>query len=275
MIIVHIKGGLGNQMFQYAFGRALEKTLGIVVKFDISDYPRQNLRTFGLTHFNTHLSLASTEEIQRLKYPFGIISKIQRFLSAKVLRKFNIGFDKTLLCPKDHTYIDGYFNSYKYFESLSPLLLVEFTPAQPLSKEAARIESIITSTSHTVSIHIRRGDYIAHKATSSLEYYTHAITYMQEKMEDPAFFVFSDDITWVKEHLVIPHAVYVSDNTIHDFEEVILMSKCSNHIISASTFSWWGAWLNTYNAKIVIAPREWPLQKGHEKDILPPSWITL
>jgi hypothetical protein len=158
----------------------------------------------------------------------------------------------------------------------------EFTLKEPLSAISQEYTNKILDTKNAVSIHIRRGDYVLNTSTNkhhgvcNLDYYEAAVEYIREKIESLTFFIFSDDIAWVKENLKLDNAVFVSSPEIKDYEELILMSKCKHNIIANSSFSWWGAWLNQNPDKIVIAPRQWTTKKtADELDILPKSWIQI
>jgi hypothetical protein len=136
---------------------------------------------------------------------------------------------------------------------------------------------------NAVSLHVRRGDYVKNPKTTathglcSLDYYHTAIRYIYETVEQPYFFIFSDDMAWVKEHLKIDAPCqYVDHNQGKEsFNDMHLMSLCKHHIIANSSFSWWGAWLNSSPEKIVIAPNKWFANQNNIKDLLPNDWVTL
>ena len=136
----------------------------------------------------------------------------------------------------------------------------------------------VLSECNTVSIHIRRGDYKKYNFFLPISYYERAIEYIKNKIEDPIFLVFSDDIQWVKTHVKFEDEVFfVSQEKLEDYEELILMSKCKHNIIANSSFSWWGAWLNTNDKKIVIGPNRWfdTIGKNAGYNIMPSEWIRL
>ncbi|MDE2188786.1 MAG: alpha-1,2-fucosyltransferase [Patescibacteria group bacterium] len=294
MIIINLKGGLGNQLFQYAAGRALslrqENKTGIKVpiKLDITGYGKDNgidtVRRYSLEPFNTRASIANRDEIRRLKYPFGVVSKGWRFFKAKILRQFNTGFVPRIFNTKGPIYLDGFFQTEKYFLDTEKEIRSDLTLKNPFSVKAQGISAQIEKTVNSVSIHVRRGDYVTdaktnqHHGTCGHEYYSKALEYIASKIgTDFTVFVFSDDIEWVNKNLPLPYpAVYVSSPDIPDYEELILMSQCHNHIIANSSFSWWGAWLNPHADKIVVAPKQW-VRTGKDamKDIVPNSWIRL
>jgi hypothetical protein len=288
MIIVKLKGGLGNQLFQYAMGRKLSILNRDELKFDIGAsaevFQKNTAREYKLGYFNTKGTPATADEVRRLKYPFGIISKAWRAFTFWGLKIHNIDYHPEYLKKKGNVYLDGFWQSEKYFLDIREALLEELTLKNTMTAKAKKVESDIETAEHPVSIHIRRGDYVLDPGTNkwhgnicSLEYYAKAIELITDKVTHPTFFVFSDDIEWVKENLKCPQPViYVSQYGLEDYEELILMSKCHHHIIANSSFSWWGAWLNRYKGKTVIAPPKWTnVVPNKNPNILPPKWITL
>jgi hypothetical protein len=286
MIIVNLKGGLGNQMFQYALGRTLALQNNDTLKLEIEGLDRANqtgdiYRAFGLGHFNIEKNIATASEVQTLKYPYGTLSKGLRWFNFKVLRKTHIVFEPAVLRWTGDIFLDGYWQSPRYFADNRDTLLSEFTLVSPLPPAGATFASQMQSTV-SVSIHVRRGDYIknprvlAEFGVCSLEYYATAIARIKSIHPNPTFFVFSDDMAWVKENLPVgDSAVFVSDATITDYQELILMSKCEHNIIANSSFSWWGAWLNQNPNKIVVTPTPWFESAAWDKDLIAESWIKL
>ncbi len=288
MIIVKLKGGLGNQLFQYAMGRKVAKLAFADLKLDIGASPemfqKNTARNFKLDFFNIKASIATEEEVKKLKYSFGILSKAYRAFLFWGLKVHNIDYHPEYLKKKDNVYLDGFWQSEKYFLDIREELLSELTPKNQISAKAKKIENDIETAENPISIHIRRGDYVSDPGTNKWhgnicppEYYYKAIEIMTEKYVHPSFFVFSDDIEWVRENIKCPQPViYVSQYDLDDCEELILMSKCHHHIIANSSFSWWGAWLNPNNDKTVIAPPRWTNTIPYKNpSILPPEWIRL
>jgi hypothetical protein len=283
-----LKGGLGNQLFQYACGRALSIRNGEELKLDITEYADNNTtdvaRHYSLSHFNIKATIATIEEILKIKYSYGLISKATRIFRTKILREFYIGFNKKILTRKGNSYLDGFFQTEKYFLDKEKEIRDDLKLKAPLNEKAKEISSLIKDAQQSISLHVRRGDYISHpvsrqyNGTCSLEYYTKALELIVSKIgDDITIFVFSDDIAWVKENMPLPYpAIYVSSPDIPDYEEMVLMSMCNHNIIANSSFSWWGAWLNPDPSKIVIAPKRWTLKEQWQyRDIVPPSWIRL
>ena len=286
MVIVNLKGGLGNQMFQYALGRHLAEKNNVVLKLDTTSLSKAEeigniYRPFDLDAFNIKNELATPQEVRSLRYPYGIFSKLKNIFERKILRKTFVEFDAKVLELKDDTYLDGYWQSPKYFEAIRNTLLADFTLKNPLSPSGQALqEKILKSTS--VALHVRHGDYVTNQRVlnengiCSVEYYKRAIEIILSKVPDPTFFVFSDDIEWAKANLTLPtDAVFVSDKTISAPEELYLMSACQHNIIANSSFSWWGAWLNQNGDKTVIAPTPWFDTITYDKNLIPDSWIQL
>jgi hypothetical protein len=287
MIIIKIHGGLGNQMFQYATGRRIANDRKVALKLDITAYGNQpsseTVRKFGLQNFNIRIDPASNDEIKKIRYPFGIFSKLVWLIKQKIFRQYNIGFIPSILNVVSDYYLDGYFKNEQYFKSIGNTIRSEFTLKNPAGQASQEAQFKITKSTLPVSLHIRRGDYVQETATAlyhgalPIEYYHSAITYLSEKIGTFNLFVFSDDIAWAKEnlHLNVP-MTFVSQPEIPDYEELLLMSLCKHNIIANSSFSWWGAWLNQNPDKIVIAPKRWLAKTGNDyyKEI-PPSWIQL
>lgn len=284
MIIVHLKGGLGNQMFQYAFGRAYGLKHDVEVKYDVYGYGMDKIRAYGLAHFNIKENLATLEDLKAIKNPYGIISKAVRYFRFKFLREFHLDYSKKLFNTRlDNHYFAGFFQSEKYFAEIKDIIQREFTLAFPLKQVTLETLAKIEEAPVSVSIHIRRGDYVESAknrfilGSCDLEYYDKAIETITNGFPEAKFFVFSDDIEWARANLHTGYpVVFVSNPEIPDYEEIHLMSVCKHNIIANSSFSWWGAWLNKNEDKIVIAPKKWT---NHSTDqhpnIIPASWTRI
>lgn len=302
MIISRLSGGLGNQLFQYAYGRALSLRSGSPLKLDIDGLVRSakgdTPRPYLLSHFNIQAEIATIDEIRRLKYPLGIVSKGWRYASTKILRKFNVGFEPGLFAryarraaKGGDIYLYGFWQTERYFEGAEDAVRADLTLKDPFGPAAAGIFAKINSAKRdgfmTISLHVRRGD-VARDAMKNLyfgistpEYYARAFDYLKSRFSQlsikPMVFVFSDDIEWAKQNISMPYpATYVEGAGIADYEDLVLMSSCDHHIIANSSFSWWGAWLDVSPNKIVIAPKEWIRKKRRQhRDTVPSSWIRV
>jgi len=287
MIIIKLKGGLGNQMFQYAFGRKLSLKLNTELALDIDEdtelkgLKQDIVRPFLLNRFNIKAKIATSKEITKIRKPF-------RLYLAKLLRKLKnynyYKFDPQTFNIKDNSYLEGHWwQSEQYFKDIRSQIIEDFTLSKDLSTDSEKIAESIRQTQSSVSLHIRRGDYandpttLAYHGLASIEYYKKAIDMIQEKKDHPVFYIFSDDIEWVKENFPLPSlSQIVSDKNIPEYEELALMSLCKDHIIANSSFSWWGAWLGQDKDKLVIAPSQWITDKTIDtSDIYPPEWIRV
>ncbi len=257
---IKIKGGLGNQMFQYAYGKKLILIDKKNIFFDISSFNKKSKdtgRQFILDKFNIDSSI---EFINKGNFITSFINKI----ISKITGNY------------------GFYQSEKYFKPIEKIIRREFTLKEPLSSAAQIISNEILDKKDSVSIHIRRGDYVLdkktnkHHGTCELDYYKKAIEYIKDKIQSPVFFIFSDDIEWPKENIKEENSFFISNPEIKDYEELILMSNCNHQIIANSSFSWWGAWLNQNPNKIVIAPQKWlNTDISKQPDIVPKTWIKI
>lgn len=286
MIIVKIYGGLGNQLFQWAFGVAMAQRRNCVVKFDISDFKTDKLRKFELDKIIKGIEIASDQEIKKARLEQNLISKVKRKSSSlfKPLEKryliFEVSFlfSEEILNSKNANFYDGYWQNENYFIDqrttiLNAIQLSDYGHANWISKIKA---------SNATSIHVRRTDYVTDKAvnqsfgTCSIDYYKTAIETILETEPDSTFYVFSDDIEWCKETFDFVPNIHFVDNTSNAFTDFYLMQICQNNIIANSSFSWWAAWLNQNEFKKVIAPKTWfANSKFDSSQIVPSNWIRL
>lgn len=281
MILVNIMGGLGNQMNQYAMARKLSILLGVDFKLDLATtkyYQKDLMHTYQLNNFNIIENLASQKEISKFikkgKGLYKLFNQIKRSMGLKVdkniIYKSNCyieplppAFNQAVLQLPDDSYLMGYFASFKYFDDIRDIILEDFSLKNPLSEKSAEVLTQIKN-SNSVSIHFRRGDFLTNKgikdivsATNSDEYYQNAINYSLQNIENPHFYVFSDEIDYLKENLKLDYPVtYMDFNpTQRGFEDMYLMSQCKCNILAGiSSFSYWAAYLNNNPNKIVIIP---------------------
>ena len=286
MTIVKIIGGLGNQMFQYAYAKSLEQK-GYEVKIDISAFKTYKLHDgYQLNKYNIDLK-KSTEEEKNKYYSNTIFSKILRKIgveSSKAIKEKSLLYDETFLNIEDDNYIEGYFQSEQYFKNIRDILIEQFTIKQEVSNYTKEINNKIALSKNSCSIHIRRGDFVNTTninihGSCNLEYYKKAIKYLENKMENISYFIFSDDIAWCKKNIETKNAIFIDNEEKRiPHEDIYLMSLCSHNIIANSSFSWWGAWLNQNENKMVIAPKQWFVDKKMQqqsKDIVCEDWIRI
>lgn len=286
MIIVRITGGLGNQMFQYALGRALSLKLDCELVLDVSFYPKQTLRKYELDKFNIQARYATQKEINNAGADSGVVSRlIHKFGLASIFypqyikELESIKYVSAIDNCKQGSYLDGYWQNPSYFELNKEILRKDFTPTEYRSEVVIKWSEKICK-SNSVSLHIRRGDYVENAHTNSthglcsLEYYKRAIEHIEKKISKPTYFVFSDDIKWCKENLGFIENSFFVDNTSSAIDDLVLMGGCQHNIIANSTFSWWGAWLG--RDLIAIAPKNWfCLESRNNIEVYPKKWLTL
>lgn len=291
MIIVKLMGGLGNQMFQYAAARRLASLHNTSVKLDLSffgkDVPGILPRSYALVPFAIHAEPATDQEIANLYEPqAGTIKRFARLMNPCYrrihIREQYFHFDSSILELTDNIYLDGYWQSEKYFRDIDGIIRQDFkinTVLDSLNRQA--IEEI--EATESVSVHIRRSDYISNSSASKIlgacpiDYYQKAIDFITVRVCNPKFYIFSDDIDWAIKNIKIQHpTTFVNNNSDKEHEDLRLMSLCKHNIIANSSFSWWGAWLNSNPDKIVIAPANWFKTTGYDtRDLLPKSWVQL
>lgn len=301
MVITKLVSGLGNQLLQYAMGRQLSLLKEVPLKLDISFFEDQNLRSFKLDHFNIQAEIASADDIepfqkdittyQNLHQQTSFYAKVYRNLEPLVFPKHTKSYFKEatwwILEPEvyktpTNVYIEGYWQHYKYFENLQPQIFEELTLKDSPNVQAKKWLSIIQNSGSSVAIHVRRGDYVTDSGANYLmgvlpvTYYKQAISYIKEKISNPTFYFFSDDLDWVKDNIQTNATTYFVDGNL-DYVDLDLMCQCKHQIIANSTFSWFGAFLNRNPEKIVIAPQQWSPRDDVNRNIHLqfPSWIKL
>ena len=310
MKIVKINGGLGNQMFQFAFYKALQHSNNNEVFIDLSAYQGKQFQD-GINLLHNGFELPELFSITYQEAPLKNVKKLStqpKNLLNRVLRKYftkkthfidkNFGFNEELISKPlpSNIYLEGYWQTEKYFSHIKDELLKDFSLKTPLSKK--NLDILEDAGTETASIHIRRGDYLKTQTLNvcSKDYYLNAIKLLFSKANPKSILVFSDDIPWCKSDLKLEEYLdsileikdvkvyYIDWNTGKDsYQDMQLMSKCKYHIIANSSFSWWGAYLDPNPEKIVIAPSVWNLRelnpsidryyKNSYTDILPSSWI--
>lgn len=276
MIIIRVFGGLGNQLFIYAFARALSLKNKREVFFDIkTGFAKDNYgRSPKLNKYIPNLPLASKKTIITfyLTKLFSVFSKIL-FESAIIVESDSRAFfnlNPEFLKKRNKLFIQGYFQSYLYFnefaEQIKSDIKFDFQKTELVKNLAAKI-----ICSNSVSIHVRRVQY---SNLLELEYYLNAIEIIKIKIEDPVFFIFSDDMDWCKNNFSNSNSLtFIMHDENDEVADLWLMTQCKHHIIANSSFSWWGAWLGSYSSKIIIAPAK--TQIGVIDYLYPNGWILV
>ncbi len=273
MIVIKLKGGLGNQLFQYAIAKAFSLETNRSFQIDISIFEWYKLHNYGLYHFNIQTEFYTPESKWKMKLK-KLFNKIVFYNEDHHTFNFNPNLIHT---KSDVLFLEGYFQSQKYFLKYEKEIRADFEIVSPLKQQTIEMVAYMKSV-HAVSIHFRRGDYVGNTMhdTDKTIYYKEAIKLIESKVENPVYFLFSDDITWVKENFTTNFETHYVDfnNASTNFEDLKLMSSCKHHIIANSSFSWWGAWLNPNPDKIVIAPQKWFNDDSLDySDVVPQNWI--
>ncbi|PWC56253.1 hypothetical protein TSH7_28590 [Azospirillum sp. TSH7] len=280
MIIVRLSDGLGNQMFQYAFGRALSTRRGVPLRLDLSAYRVERKRRYELHYFLTEETFVTDEEAHRVvTRPHN---PDEPWWNQPVVREPHFHYSPDVVQVSSAGYFSGYWQSERHFDDVAPLIRLEFTPKQPLAGANLEVARAIAAR-NAVSLHVRRGDYISDPKVNvlhgvcSLDYYRAAVAHVAARVEKPEFFVFTDDPDWIRTKLKLDFPAYlVTQNQDAPVEDLRLMTLCRHHIIANSSFSWWGAWLGEKPGQIVCAPQRWFGAYPHDtRDLVPDRWTRL
>jgi hypothetical protein len=292
--IIKLSGGLGNQLFQYAFSRAFSERTKSNLILDLSNYNSfllgETKRKYELDFYN----LSATKykySIPYLSKAFQLFPILSNIYGLRYYKEKSLSYDTDILKVEANVYFDGYWQSYKYFQDYSILIYNELLPSSDaiISEYLLNVLSKINTT-NSVAIHVRRGDYITNKSANDTHgilgehYYSTALKYINGYIHNPTYFIFSDDIEWCKSFFSQYDGIFIFPSDVSKNlpqEDIMLISHCKHCIIANSSFSWWGAWLGdckfNFNDRIVIAPKQWFLS-DNINDIdsrLPENWIKL
>jgi hypothetical protein len=294
VIVVNLRGGLGNQMFQYALGLNLSRRLEVPLKLDLrflrdrTPRPGFVFRDYELDVFGIAPVEASAQELWRFGVGMSNLAVREKLLSAQrlvhflpgVYRERTFAFDPLVLTLESPAYLDGYWQCEPYFEGVAPDVARLFLPVQPGSGPASRMLSKI-GAERGVCLNVRRGDFVNHPlhGTTDLTYFTTAVARMRELVGDFTLFVFSDDVPWCRENLrLVARQVFVDHDCAGPkfYHYLALMAACHHFIIPNSSFAWWAAWLGRHVDKKIIAPKRWFADPSIDtRDVTPPTWIRL
>lgn len=304
MIRVSLFGGLGNQMFQYAAGKALAKRHAVDLAFDLSGFRADPLRSFLLNRLRVPETMVEGGEAsasagtanyffrarrrQRIDRLMALVGLPGLRSSPGRYREPHFHYDHAFEALGPRAELFGYFQSERYFSSIADEIRGYFAPREPFGAVAQTAADRIAESVLPVSVHVRRGDYV-HAATAAVHgimdegYYRRALAQIEDRAGGPPdIFVFSDDLESAAQvlHFVPPTRVtYVQGDPDRPWEDMALIARCRHHVIANSSFSWWGAWLNRSRDKIVVAPCAWFTQKGlltrDTRDLYPSDWIQL
>ena len=285
MKIVKLMGGLGNQMFQYMFGQYLSKKYNEKIYYDVeffkhySESEKLEIRNIELLKFNFDIEIVDYK-----KYPFlnynnrkekfiyllkGLLSLNRNTFNFVSDSKFTL-ISKVFSIFFRNNYYIGYWQAYRY------ILDLEFKLKDSQNLINTKVKEKILN-SNAVSIGVRRGDYVKLGAIiCDIEYYKKAINLIYKKLDNPVFYIFSDDIEWWRKNIKLSDKYFfVEANKDTPFENMELMSLCKHNIISNSTYEWWGAFLNKNKQKIVIYPKKWKFYETKKNKLIPSEWIKI
>jgi hypothetical protein len=293
MIVVRLRGGLGNQLFQYAAGKALSEHHHTDLKLDLYTYTRHKYRKYELSKFNIDANEADRRTVHSFTGGNPLVRLLNKrenyFRCPRVFVQPHYHFYDDFLSLPDNLYLSGYWQSEKHFDPVKDLISRQFTPKTTLDDRNQLLQREMRGC-NSISVHVRRGDYASPGYASffrvlPLDYYHAAIELMRAEIPSPVLYFFSDDPSWCREAFR-GQGICIDHNTNDDaFKDLLLMSSCRHHIIANSTFSWWGAWLNKDAGKKVIAPKAWfgadylskkepvyPSRFYNTKDLTPGTW---
>ena len=288
MRIVKLKGGLGNQMFQYAFAKLLEQTTGEEVVLDYSAYgslKNDLVRVPRIKKFDLSLREATKKEIKEVCFfshtsdSQSVIYRSKVYLEKTLNKRYYWEPDRAYRSIQDlqnYLYYDGYWQSWRYVKEVKEKLIADFKPNYDLSLNTRNMMSQM-STEDAIFVGVRRGDYlkeITHYGSFSSDYYLRAMHLVAEHCNKPVFYVFSNDIEWCKENISwkgYDVRFRFPELQTNDFEELLLMASCKHAIIVNSSYNWWGAELISNPEKIICCPHRWWFD-DKPIDIIPDEW---
>jgi len=290
-VLVRLDGGLGNQLFQYAAGRAVALKTGRTLLLDPSPIPRRphgrsyELHAFAIEERFIHpLELAAFRAAESPRLP-AFARRAARWLSPRkwtLLRDPGDGFDPALFTAPGNLVLEGQWQSSEYAREAAPQLRREFTVKSPLPRQLEPVAAAIRD-SQSIALHVRRGDYVTDPTVNTVhgvqpaDYYNAAARIIAERVASPAFFVLSEDLDWAEANLVLPGKPwFVRESAgLPPHEDHRLMAGCRHFIIANSTYSWWAAWLGADPEKIVIAPRQWFANGPAPPGLIPGEWVAI
>lgn len=280
-VIVTLCGGLGNQMFQLAAGRALALRENASLSADITPLLRHGQRTYGLGDFQlgTHVRQQPGVSSRR----FSSLRRLARqlFTGEQLFKEASFAYDDRILHARAPVRLDGYFQSERYFVDAATEIRADFMPRAEKQAGIDELAARLIPSQPAVSLHVRRGDYtdpavMKVHGLMGADYYERALRLIAEKAGPCVVCIFTDDPAWVRANLSLPSdARFVSEHTRSAMEDLMLMSRCSHHITANSSFSWWGAWLNPSEHKVVVSPERWfqPDSGIDARDLRPQGWL--
>jgi len=284
MIIVRLQGGLGNQLFQYAAGKALATHLNKSFKLEtITSLQKDRRRSIALNDFQAAFDLASRKEVKRfVQFPSLYRHPVSLFKTGRnIYHEPHFHFDENFFNIADPVFLDGFWQSPLYFKPIEDSIRKDFRVRAELINNVIEKGKELEGKS-SIAVHVRRGDFLnpkiaAYHGVLDATYFEKAIRLVKDKAAGASVYFFSDDIDWVKQNLSLDKdAEFVSSFTRSAIEDFYLMTKCRHNIIANSSFSWWPAWLNANPDKIVVAPEKWFADSSiNTNDLIPGNWTRI
>ncbi len=292
MIISRITDGLGNQLFQYATGRAIALRTGLPMRLHPVGYSPVSNRSFRLDAYGVPAPVMHDEELARYLGPFrsnrrrwvrkmaASVTKRLPFGWRRVVQERSLRFDPRIVRIARPTYLFGFWQCERYFDDHSDVIRRELTLREPIPERYRAVVEEIDG-SESVAMVVRRGDYVGIPDTQGIctsQYYERAWTALAERVPNGRVFVFSDDIPWCRANLDVapPGSTFVPNDAPDAPEEHLrVLSRCRHFILANSTFAWWGAWLSMHSEKVVVGPSKWMQADDRFADILPPRWLRV
>ena len=284
-VVVALDGGLGNQMFQHAAAKSVAVRVGMPLALDLRPLLQKGGRAYGLVGFrlseDTELLTEGATPRRR-----GRVQRLFHRLTggSQTFEEASLAYDERIRGLQAPVRLEGYFQSERYFEEIADRIRSDFTPRADLLAEIDTLASRLLPTEPSISLHVRRGDYtspavMAVHGLLDATYYEQALRLITERAGAAIpVCIFTDDTAWVRANLALPRDVrFVSEHTKSALQDLVLMSRCTHHITANSSFSWWGAWLNPNQYKIIVTPREWfrPASGLDTRDLRPDGWLTV
>lgn len=292
MVVIKLQGGLGNQLFQYAFGKAAARRLNTVFRLETSFYEQPRAasvanREYALPMFQVPNLAANGGELKIVCGVFApwyvtqnrTATRLRKALSQRVGLPNYVAephFEYADLVLQDGCFYEGYWQSPRYFATIADDLRADL---QFKTQRSTRAEALLRQiqNGNSVCLHVRRGDYLqfSNYEILPLTYYKRAIAHLKSQMPDATIFVFSDDIAWCLQNLNTDISMVFVENFVNLRDEFELMCRCNHYIIANSTLSWWAAWLGTCPNKMVVAPKRWFANGQHTNDLMPAEWLQM
>lgn len=292
MIYANMRGRLGNQLFIYATARCLQVKTGQDLTLNYTSYRKHyesDSMDLSMFFIPENIILENRKKLPWFSTTDSLVIKSLRhyfpdnmykyLMSKNVFLWLGEEYQKIFYDDKKDIFLDGYWQSSKYFDDIRDILLKELRPRITLSEKCRKLSEIIKNN-NAVCVSVRRGDYVTNPQNKAIyyicdkDYIDKSIKKMQSIVSEIIWIVFSDDINWVKENISFSGTVYYQPEGITPLETMNLMSECKHFILSNSSFSWWGQYLSNYREKVVIAPSKWYVD-NRKADIIESSWVKI